>query len=158
MKLAQAFEVTAPVERVWATLIDVEAVAPCLPGAEVTASDENGVYHGTFQVKIGAATAAYRGTLSIDAVDEATRTVTLRANGQDKRGQGSARATIVSTLIPGEAGATHVEVETDLTITGRLASFGRPGVMQDVANRLLRDFARCLEQRIGAGASAGADP
>jgi uncharacterized protein len=158
MRLAQAFDVTAPVERVWATLIDVEAVAPCLPGAEISGSDEEGVYHGTFQVKIGAATAAYRGTLALESVDEATRTVTMRANGQDKRGQGSARAAIESKLTHGDGGATRVEVETDLTITGRLASFGRPGVIEDVANRLLRDFSQCLEQRIGAGAPAGAEP
>src|SRR5919198_5235045 len=149
MKLEQAFDVKAPVETVWATLIDVERVAPCLPGAEITGS-EDGVYQGNFTVKIGPTTAAYRGQLEMESLDEAGRVATMKARGQDKRGQGSANATIVSTLSEMPEG-THVEVVTDFTITGTLARFGRGGMMQDIANRLMRDFASCLEQRIGAG-------
>jgi uncharacterized protein len=149
MKLEQAFDVSAPVQTVWETLIDVERVAPCLPGAEITGS-ENGVYQGNFQVKIGPTTAAYRGQLEMESLDEASRTATMKARGQDKRGQGSANATIVSTLTETPEG-THVEVVTDFTITGTLARFGRGGMMQDIANRLLRDFATCLEKRLGAG-------
>jgi carbon monoxide dehydrogenase subunit G len=150
MKLEQAFDVKAPVETVWETLIDVERVAPCLPGAEITGS-ENGVYQGNFQVKIGPTTAAYRGQLEMESLDEAARIATMKARGQDKRGQGSANATIVSKLSETPDGGTHVEVVTDFTITGTLARFGRGGMMQDIANRLLRDFATCLEKRIGAG-------
>src|SRR5919198_165200 len=154
MKLEQAFDVKAPVETVWATLIDVERVAPCLPGAEITGS-EDGVYQGNFTVKIGPTTAAYRGQLEMESLDEAGRVATMKARGQDKRGQGSANATIVSTLSETPEG-THVEVVTDFTITGTLARFGRGGMMQDIANRLMRDFASCLEQRIGAGEPAAA--
>ena len=71
MKLEQSFTVAAPVEQVWAALIDVERVAPCLPGAEITGSDDEGAYHGTFTVKLGPTTAAYNGTLRLDEVDEA---------------------------------------------------------------------------------------
>jgi uncharacterized protein len=152
MKLEQAFDVKAPVQTVWETLIDVERVAPCLPGAEITGS-ENGVYQGNFQVKIGPTTAAYRGQLEMESLDEASRTATMKARGQDKRGQGSANATIVSTLTETPEG-THVEVITDFTITGTLARFGRGGMMQDISNRLLRDFAACLEKRLGAGEEA----
>jgi len=152
MKLEQAFDVSAPVQTVWETLIDVERVAPCLPGAEITGS-ENGVYQGNFQVKIGPTTAAYRGQLEMESLDEASRTATMKARGQDKRGQGSANATIVSTLTETPEG-THVEVVTDFTITGTLARFGRGGMMQDISNRLLRDFAACLEKRLGAGEEA----
>jgi uncharacterized protein len=152
MKLEQAFDVSAPVQTVWETLIDVERVAPCLPGAEITGS-ENGVYQGNFQVKIGPTTAAYRGQLEMESLDEASRTATMKARGQDKRGQGSANATIVSTLTETPEG-THVEVITDFTITGTLARFGRGGMMQDISNRLLRDFAACLEKRLGAGEEA----
>jgi uncharacterized protein len=152
MKLEQEFDVKAPVQTVWETLIDVERVAPCLPGAEITGS-EDGVYQGTFVVKVGPTTASYRGQLEMQALDEATRTATMKARGQDKRGQGSANATIVSTLSETPEG-THVEVVTDFTITGALARFGRGGMMQDIANRLLRDFAACLEQRLGAGDAA----
>jgi carbon monoxide dehydrogenase subunit G len=154
MKLEQAFDVKAPLDTVWATLIDVERVAPCLPGAEITGS-EDGVYHGNFQVKIGPTTAAYRGQLEMESLDEAAHVATMKARGQDKRGQGSANATIVSTLSE-TADGTHVEVDTDFTITGTLARFGRGGMMQDIANRLLRDFATCLEARLAAGEPAAA--
>jgi carbon monoxide dehydrogenase subunit G len=147
MKLEQSFEVTAPLERVWAKLIDVEQVAPCLPGAEITEAGEDGTYHGTFSVRLGPTTAAYRGKLAMDEVDEAAHRVVMQASGQDKRGQGSAKATIVSTMSEHE-GVTKVEVETDFTITGRLARFGRGGMIQDVSNRLLRDFADCLRSSI----------
>src|SRR4051794_9999124 len=89
----------------------------------------------------------------MQSLDEAARIATMKARGQDKRGQGSANATIVSTLSETAEG-THVEVVTDFTITGTLARFGRGGMMQDIANRLMRDFAGCLEQRIGAGEEA----
>ena len=157
MKLEQSFEVRAPLERVWETLIDVERVAPCLPGAEVTEAGEDGTYRGTFSVHLGPTTAAYRGELSMEELDEEARRVVMRANGQDKRGQGSAKATIVSTM-HGEGELTRVDVETDFTITGRLARFGRGGMIQDVSNRLLREFADCLQQRIEAPPAAEAGP
>jgi uncharacterized protein len=156
MKLEQAFDVKAPVETVWETLIDVERVAPCLPGAEITGA-EDGVYHGNFQVKIGPTTAAYRGTLQMESLDEASRVATMKANGQDKRGQGSAHATIVSTMSETAEG-THVEVVTDFTITGKLARFGRGGMMQDISNRLMRDFASCLEKRLAGDQAEAAPP
>lgn len=147
MKLEHSFEVTAPLGRVWAKLIDVEQVAPCLPGAEITEAGEDGSYHGTFSVRLGPTTAAYRGQLSMDEVDEAAHRVVMQASGQDKRGQGSAKATIVSTMSEHD-GVTKVEVETDFAITGRLARFGRGGMIQDVSNRLLRDFSDCLQRSI----------
>jgi carbon monoxide dehydrogenase subunit G len=147
MKLEHAFEVDAPLERVWQQLIDVEQVAPCLPGAEITEGGDDGTYRGTFSVRLGPTTAAYRGQLAMDEVDEAAHRVVMRASGQDKRGQGSAKATIVSTMSE-QAGVTKVEVETDFAITGRLARFGRGGMIQDVSNRLLRDFSDCLQKTI----------
>jgi carbon monoxide dehydrogenase subunit G len=152
MKLEQVFEVAAPVERVWATLIDVEAVAPCLPGAELTGTDDDGAFRGTFAVKLGPTSAAYAGSLRLESVDEDSYTVIMRADGSDKRGQGTAKATIES-RVEAAGDKTRVAVVTDFTITGRLARFGRGGLMQDVANRLLRDFASCLETRIGEGAT-----
>jgi uncharacterized protein len=153
MKLEQSFEVQAPIDQVWAALIDLERVAPCLPGAAITQRDDDGTYHGTFQVKLGPATAAYRGTIRIEEADEEARRATLKARGTDKRGQGGASATIVNTLAEADGG-TRVEAVTDFSITGRLAAFGRGGMMQDISNRLMRDFATCLQSRLGSEAPA----
>ena len=149
MKLEQTFKVEAPIDRVWEALIDVERVAPCLPGAEITEAADDGKYHGNFTVKLGPTTAAYRGELEMASVDEAARTVTMKASGQDKRGQGGAKATIVSVMRE-EGGATAVDVETDFTITGRLARFGRGGMIKDISNKLLKDFSACLAENIEA--------
>jgi carbon monoxide dehydrogenase subunit G len=165
MKLEHSFQVAAPLDRVWEALIDVERVAPCLPGAEITEAGEDGTYRGTFSVRLGPTTAAYRGELSMEEVDADAHRAVMRASGQDKRGQGSAKATIVSSMRE-EGGATTVDVETDFTITGRLARFGRGGMIQDVSNRLLRDFSDCLQKTIegaeatpeAAAAEAGAAP
>jgi uncharacterized protein len=154
MKLEHKFSVDAPLERVWAKLIDVEQVAPCLPGAEITEVGADGTYSGTFSVRLGPTTAAYRGKLAMDEVDEGAHRVAMQASGQDKRGQGSAKAAIVSKLSEQE-GVTTVEVETDFTITGKLARFGRGGMIEDVSNRLLRDFSECLQKSIEGAESAG---
>jgi uncharacterized protein len=156
MKLEQSFEVKAPIDEVWSVLIDLERVAPCLPGAAITERDDEGTYHGTFQVKLGPTTAAYRGQIKIEDADEATHTATLKANGSDKRGQGGANATIVNKLFETEDG-TRVEAVTDFTITGRLARFGRGGMIEDISNRLMREFAQCLQAGLtgdGGGATA----
>jgi len=162
MKLEQSFTVKAPIEEVWAALTDVPRVAPCLPGAEITEASEDGTYQGNFQVKLGPTTAAYRGTLKMEALDEEAHVATMSGVGQDKRGQGSAKASIVSTMTE-SAGETTVDVVTDFTITGRLARFGRGGMIKDISNRLLREFADCLQRDIESGdtppgASAAAAP
>lgn len=150
MKMEQSFEVQAPLEQVWSALIDLERVAPCLPGAAITGRDEDGTYRGTFSVKLGPMTASYNGTIRVEDVDEGAHTATLKAKGTDKRGQGGAAATIVNTVSE-RGGVTHVDAVTDFNITGRLAQFGRGGIMEDVSNRLMRDFATCLSQRLGEG-------
>jgi uncharacterized protein len=157
MKLEQTFEVQAPIEQVWAALNDLERVAPCLPGAAITGHDDDGTYRGTFSVKLGPMTAAYNGTIKIEDVDEAAHRATLKAKGTDKRGQGGANATIVNTLSPHDGG-TRVEAVTDFNITGRLAQFGRGGIMEDVSNRLLRDFATCLSTRLADAPAEAPEP
>src|ERR1700749_1536597 len=108
MKLEQSFEVDAPLERVWEALVDVERVAPCLPGAAVTGRNDDGSYNGTFSVKIGPTSASYQGKLLMKDVDEAARTATMEAHGTDKRGQGGADAMIVSRLTAIDDGHTTV--------------------------------------------------
>ena len=163
MKLEQSFEVAAPIVAVWGALNDLERVAPCLPGATITGHDDDGTYHGEFKVKLGPTTAAYRGTIRISEADEANHVATMIAKGTDKRGQGGASATIVNTLTElGET--TRVEAVTDFSITGRLARFGRGGMIEDVSAKLLRTFGDCLATRLGEGhvsaaeAGAGAAP
>jgi carbon monoxide dehydrogenase subunit G len=156
MRLEQTFEIQAPLAHVWTALNDLERVAPCLPGATITSHDDDGTYRGTFTVKLGPMTAVYDGTIKIEDVDEAAHRATLKARGADKRGQGGAHATIVNTLSE-HGGGTRVEAVTDFTITGRLAQFGRGGMLEDISNRLMRDFASCLSTRLAEGPPAVED-
>ena len=161
MKLEQSFTVAAPVEKVWDMLVDVERVAPCLPGAEITGQGPDGSYEGNFTVKLGPTTASYRGSLRMDSLDEGSRTATMHAKGTDKRGQGGANATIVSTMRQ-EGEETVVDVVTDFTITGRLARFGRGGMIEDISKRMMRDFSQCLQASMASepaqAPAAGAAP
>jgi uncharacterized protein len=157
MKLEQSFEVQAPLERVWNALIDVERVAPCLPGASVTARNPDGSYNGEFKVKIGPTSAAYSGKLHMEDVDEAKHSAVMQAAGTDKRGQGGAKATIVSSVTEAAGGVTTVIVSTDYHITGRLARFGRGGMIEEISNRLLGEFATSLQGMLaGSGDDAPA--
>jgi carbon monoxide dehydrogenase subunit G len=157
MKLEQSFDVAAPLDRVWEALIDVERVAPCLPGAAVTGRNEDGSYNGEFSVKIGPTSAAYSGKLDMRDIDAAAHTATMYAQGSDKRGQGGASATIVSKLEALDGQHTRVVVDTDYRITGRLARFGRGGMIEDISEKLLRQFASCLQTSLaGAGEPAPA--
>src|SRR3954467_614934 len=153
MKLEQSFTVAAPIEQVWEALVDVERIAPCLPGADITGVDESGAYEGTFSIKLGPTTAAYRGSLKMESVDEAARTATMSAKGTDKRGQGGASATIVSTMRE-EGDETRVDVLTDFHITGRLARFGRSGMIEDISKRLVGAFRGGLQATITAAPAA----
>jgi carbon monoxide dehydrogenase subunit G len=159
VRIEQSFTVAVPVAEVWSALIDVERVAPCLPGAEITGSDD-GAFHGLFTVKIGPTTAKYRGTLEMQNVDEAARTARMKARGSDTRGQGGASAEIASTLSE-EGDGTRIDVVTDLTISGRLARFGRGGMIEDISQQLMAEFATCLQASLtaaGAREAGQAEP
>jgi carbon monoxide dehydrogenase subunit G len=155
MKLTNEFEVAVPVDDVWPALLDIERVARFLPGAEIEASDEPGVFNGTMRVKLGPMTVNYRGTARLGEVDEEARSAAIEVEAREARGQGRAAATISNRLID-EGGRTRVVAETDLKITGRQAQFGR-GIMEDVAGSMLDDFARRFEASLleQAGAAAG---
>jgi carbon monoxide dehydrogenase subunit G len=158
MKLEQSFEVAAPIEQVWDALIDIERVAPCLPGASVTGRNEDGSYTGALTIKIGPTTAAYAGKLEMEKIDEGAREAIMQAQGTDKRGQGGAKATIQSNLSQTDSGSTKVDVVTDYHITGRLARFGRGGMIEDISERLLRDFAQCLQSTLVGGQAPSEAP
>ena len=156
MKLSNEFTVDVPVEDVWKVLLDLERITPCLPGASLTEETGEREYDGTMKVKLGPVTQQYKGTVKIQEADESAHRAVLRADGKDARGQGTASATIVSTLHDDD-GSTRVSVETDMQITGRAAQFGQ-GIQQQVSEKLLGRFAECLEGEIvNGGASRGAD-
>ena len=146
MKLENEFTVPAPVDRAWDVLLDLERVAPCLPGAAIDGR-EGDAYTGTMTVKIGPITARYKGTVRTEEVDEQARRAVMRAQARDARGQGTAAATITSTMEEAADG-TRVRVETDMRITGPAAQFGR-GVMQDVSAKMMGRFAECLAGLMG---------
>jgi carbon monoxide dehydrogenase subunit G len=156
MKLEQSFEVAAPLEHVWEALIDVERVAPCLPGASVTGRNADGSFTGEFKVKIGPTAASYSGTLTMEHVDGDAHTATMEAAGTDRRGQGGARATIVTSLVDAGGGRTAVSVDTDYQITGRLARFGRGGMIEEISKRLLGEFSKNLQAMVAGGEEAQA--
>jgi uncharacterized protein len=155
VKLENEFTVPAPVERAWEVLLDVERVAPCLPGAALTGS-EGDEHQGTMTIKIGPITTRYQGTVKIEEADATARRAIMRAQARDSRGQGTAAATITSTMEPVEGG-TRVRVETDMRVTGPAAQFGR-GVMQDVSAKLMGRFADCLAAEMGSPPTRGEPP
>jgi carbon monoxide dehydrogenase subunit G len=159
MKLENEFTVDVSVEDVWDVLLDLERITPCLPGAALTnGADGDGEHEGTMKVRLGPVTQEYNGTVQIQEADESERRAVLQADGKDARGQGTASATITSTLHDEGGGSTRVRVETDMHITGRAAQFGR-GLQQSVAEKILGRFADCLENEIkGGGAAQQAEP
>ena len=154
MKINNEFTVSVPIQEAWGVMLDLKKIAPCLPGAAIQDEKGDGEYDGTMKVKIGPITANYKGTVKIEEADEENHRAVLQATGRDARGQGTASATIVSTLQE-EGDDTKVSVETDMKLTGRAAQFGR-GIAQDVATKMLEQFADCLEREISGGPQEGA--
>jgi carbon monoxide dehydrogenase subunit G len=153
MDLAHTFTVPTPVEETWAHFGDIASVAECFPGAQVS-SAEGDSFAGSVKVKLGPIALVYNGTGTFVEKDDAAHRFVVDAKGKDKRGNGTAGAKVTLSMEPSPAGGTHVEVLTDLAVTGKPAQFGR-GVMQDVSDKLLGQFVACLEQRL-AGDSAAA--
>ena len=151
MELTNEFRVGVPVELAWDILTDVERIAPCLPGAQLQ-EVEGDEYRGIVKVNVGPITAKYKGAATF-VEREAPRRVVLRAEGRESRGQGNATATITATLEP-DGDGTKVVIGTDLTITGKVAQFGR-GVLADVSAKLLTQFVDCLESTVLADKTAG---
>ncbi|MGH9004453.1 MAG: SRPBCC family protein, partial [Acidimicrobiia bacterium] len=143
MELSNEFTVEVPVKEAWVLLTDVERIAPCMPGAQLT-EVEGDEYRGVVKVKVGPITSQYKGKATFVERDEEAFRAVLKAEGRETKGQGNASATITATLTPQGERTTRVSVVTDLTITGRAAQFGR-GVLADVSGKLLGQFVSCLE-------------
>ncbi len=154
MDLENSFTVPADVETAWKTLLDVEAITPCMPGA--TLESVNGdEFTGNVKVKLGPVSMVYGGQARFVSKDDATHTAIIEGLGKESRGTGTAKANVTIKLVAQDPMVTRVDVTTELIITGKAAQFGR-GVMQDVAGRLVTQFAGNLEQVIGARAQAAA--
>jgi uncharacterized protein len=137
-----------PIDDAWRLLLDIERIAPCLPGAQLQ-EVEGDEYRGMVRVKVGPITAQYKGAAHLEQVDDTAHTAVLRAIGRDTRGQGNASAAIkLSMRVDGDA--TVVSIDTDLAITGKVAQFGR-GVLADVSAKLLTQFVENLERDVLAG-------
>ncbi|MCY4279348.1 MAG: SRPBCC family protein [Acidimicrobiaceae bacterium] len=154
MELNDSFEVAHSIDSVWEVLTDVERVAPCLPGAQLTGSDGN-VHEGLVKVKLGPITSQYKGTATFTERDDDAHRLLMSASGRDTRGAGNASAQITVTLESLSAASTKVNVETALTITGKVAQFGR-GVLADVSRKLMGQFADNLARLVAADAAASA--
>lgn len=155
MQLQNEFTVPAPVSEVWKTLLDVQHIAPCLPGATVDRVDGDEVA-GRVKVKVGPITASYAGSARFVTRDEAEHRLVLQGTGRETRGSGTASAT-VEVRMSEEGSVTRVTVSTELDVTGRQAQFGR-GVMADVAGALTNQFAACLAEQIRSPGGPAAAP
>ena len=145
MELTNEFRVGVPPATAWGVLTDLERIAPCMPGAQLQ-EVEGDEYRGIVKVKVGPITAQYKGAATFVEQDADNFRATLRAEGRDTRGQGNANATITAKLTP-DGDGTKVIVVTELTVTGKVAQFGR-GVMADVSAKLLGQFVECLETKV----------
>jgi carbon monoxide dehydrogenase subunit G len=160
MEMDHSFTVPVPPERAWDVLLDVEKIAPCMPGAIVDEFDGE-VVTGRIKVKVGPVSLTYRGTAKFTERDPDARVILLEASGKETRGAGTASATVRATLEPESGGeGTTATMHTTMNVTGRPAQFGR-GVMVEVGSKLVEQFAQNLRQLIaedgasGGGTSAG---
>jgi carbon monoxide dehydrogenase subunit G len=153
MQLEHQFRVPVPVAQAWDVLLDVERIAPCMPGATVESFDGETIV-GRVKVKVGPIQVTYTGTARFTDKDEAARRAVIEASAKEARGSGTATATISAQLQDDGGSATNVTVTTDLAITGKPAQFGR-GVMEEVGNKLLGRFADCLADTLGSGDATG---
>ncbi len=153
MELNDSFEVAHPIGAVWDVITDVERIAPCLPGAQLTGSDGD-AYEGLVKVKVGPITSQYKGKASFTERDDANHRLLMSASGRDTRGAGNASAEITVALEAVSDTATRVSVNTDLTITGKVAQFGR-GVLADVSKKLMGQFADNLAALVAADVDSG---
>jgi carbon monoxide dehydrogenase subunit G len=148
MKIENSFEVAAPPEEAWALLMDVPRVIPCMPGARLTEAVDDDHWKATMAVKLGPIGLTFDTDVTREESDEDARRAVLSARAREVKGRGSARATIASTLAAANGG-THVDIVTDLALTGAVAQYGR-GMVQAVAGQLTASFASCLQAQLAA--------
>jgi carbon monoxide dehydrogenase subunit G len=148
------FTSPAPVDHLWAYLLDVERVAPCMPGAELTETIDDRNWKGKVLMKLGPVSLSFSGSVSMDERDDAGHRVVLHAKGMEQKGKGAANAVVTSWLEPGD-GVTTVKMQADITLTGAVAQLSR-GLLPDISKKLTQQFADCLQASMATSEAAGA--
>jgi uncharacterized protein len=149
MKLENSFDVPLPAADAWRVLLDIERVAPCLPGAELLEAHPDRSYKGRVAVRLGPVAVSFVGIARFEEIDEAARRVRIKANGTEQKGRGGAQALVDFALEQTAPRTTHVAITTDLTLNGAVAQYGRGAAMiQDVAQQMVGRFAETLKVQI----------
>jgi len=148
-KIAERFEVQAPVERVWQYLIDPASVVQCLPGAELLESHDDRTFVGQIKVKVGPLSMSYKGKGSFTEVNDETHTVRMVGEAREVGGSGSTKVTMVSIVTALDGGGSQVSVDADINLVGRIVQFGR-GMIEEVSRQMFRQFSACVKSRLEA--------
>ncbi len=150
MKLEHSFEVPASPETTMGLMLDAERVVPCMPGATLKEVVDDSTWKAGMGVKLGPVAMQFLVDVRLLDRDDASHRVTLGVSGRDTRGKGGAEGTVVSNLTALDGGGTRVDMDTDLRFSGQVAQLGRPGVVQDVSNKLVGQFAECIRAQLSA--------
>jgi carbon monoxide dehydrogenase subunit G len=156
LRFENHFDVQAPIETVWAAMLDVERVAPTVPGAQVLEQTGEDAYKVAIKVKVGPMSMTYRGEVEITERDETAHRAVMKARAKESRGQGTADAD-VTMVLDGGNGTTSATVTTDVQLSGKVATMGQ-GVLQDVSGRLVKTFAQNLAAMLEGGAEQPGGP
>src|SRR5437016_890723 len=153
MRIENEFTVAAPADALWAYLLDVEKIAPCMPGAELTDTIDDRNWKGTVHATFGPVSMSFAGTVSMEERDDAAHRVVLTARGMEQKGKGAANATVTSWLEPGaDPGSTTVKMQADITLAGAAAQMSR-GLLPEISKTLTQQFADCLQAGMAAEAT-----
>ena len=147
MELTNEFHVHVPIARAWATLTDIETIAPCLPGAQLE-EVEGDEYRGGVKIKVGPITASYKGKATFLERDDVNHVAKIKGEGRDSKGQGNASVTITMRLTDVDGVSTKVNIHNDLSISGKVAQFARASVLTEISGKLLGQFVNCLEHDV----------
>ena len=148
MEIENEFDVPAPIDHVWTYLLDVERVAPCMPGAELTEVIDDHTWKGKVNMKLGPVSLAFAGTVTMQERDDRAKRIVLAAKGMEQKGKGAANASVTSWLEQGD-GVTNVKMRADIHLTGTVAQLSR-GLLPEVSRKLTQQFADCLLQSMQA--------
>jgi len=156
MRIENEFSARAPLDHLWTYLLDVERVAPCMPGAELTETVDERTWKGRVNMKLGPVSLSFAGTVAMEERDDAAHRVVLHARGQEQKGKGAANAVVTSWLEPAADGSTTVKMTADIQLSGAVAQLSR-GLLPEVSRKLTQQFADCLHESMEA-AEAGEEP